>query len=276
MMDSASALRHAGAEPGGDMATRPALRGEGISIGRVFDRGFGALSADWRLTIGLPVLIGGVPGMAMAIVLGDGIGAIDYRILGAGALVVWIVNFLLYLLCHGLVVAAVAARLDGGRLTAGAAVSAAARAVPALVGASIVIFLACLIGMGLFFVPGVMLWVIWAVATPAAVVERDGVFAALGRSRALTKGARWPVFGLLLVLLIAYSAVTGTVGFGAGLTDSGPGVTGTPVGIMRVALGSLVGAAVNAAWSAIQTALYIELRDWKDGPSADRLADVFA
>src|SRR3546814_8344703 len=53
-----------------------------------------------------------------------------------------------------------------------------------------------------------MLFCMWAVVAPALVEERTGVFGAFGRSRELTKGARWKVFGLELILLVAMWIVT--------------------------------------------------------------------
>jgi hypothetical protein len=45
-----------------------------------------------------------------------------------------------------------------------------------------------------------MLGTIWFVATPACVLERLGVFQSLGRSRTLTQGHRWRIFGIFLLL----------------------------------------------------------------------------
>src|SRR3546814_19979116 len=53
-----------------------------------------------------------------------------------------------------------------------------------------------------------MLFCMWAVVAPALVEERTGVFGAFGRRRELTKGARWKVFGLELILLVAMWIVT--------------------------------------------------------------------
>jgi hypothetical protein len=33
---------------------------------------------------------------------------------------------------------------------------------------------------------------------------------------------------------------------------------------------------ITAIATSVQTSLYVELRDWKDGPQTDRLKDVFA
>jgi hypothetical protein len=47
------------------------------------------------------------------------------------------------------------------------------------------------------------LWIlgtVWFVATPACVIERLRVFQSLGRSRTLTKGHCWRIFGIFLLL----------------------------------------------------------------------------
>jgi hypothetical protein len=51
-----------------------------------------------------------------------------------------------------------------------------------------------------FIAPLWMLGTIWFVATPACALERQGVFQSLGRSRTLTKGHRWRIFGVFLLL----------------------------------------------------------------------------
>jgi hypothetical protein len=54
-----------------------------------------------------------------------------------------------------------------------------------------------------WFIPLVILFLMCFVATPACVVERRGAFRSLGRSRALTKGHRWKIFGLIYAILVA-------------------------------------------------------------------------
>jgi uncharacterized membrane protein len=48
-----------------------------------------------------------------------------------------------------------------------------------------------------------MVMVTWSMAGPVCVVERAGVFRSLGRSRELTRGHRWKILGLLLLVLVA-------------------------------------------------------------------------
>jgi Membrane domain of glycerophosphoryl diester phosphodiesterase len=76
-----------------------------------------------------------------------------------------------------------------------------------------------LLGIGLYVL------VSWSVAVPAAVIEDLGAWAAMQRSATLTKGDRWPIFGTIVLLLIAgiiLSALFGAVAdsFGKLLADA--------------------------------------------------------
>jgi hypothetical protein len=51
-----------------------------------------------------------------------------------------------------------------------------------------------------FIAPVWTLGTIWFVTTPACVLERLGIFQSLGRSRTLTQGYRWRLFGIFLLL----------------------------------------------------------------------------
>jgi len=53
-----------------------------------------------------------------------------------------------------------------------------------------------------FIIPGILLGVRWIVAAPVVIFENTTAFDALGRSRDLTKGRRWPIFGLILVYFL--------------------------------------------------------------------------
>lgn len=78
-----------------------------------------------------------------------------------------------------------------------------------------------LVGLGflLLIVPGLLLLTMWAVVAPVVVLERTGVVATFGRSRALVRGNSWPVFWtliqlFLLVLVAGVVAVLATAGLG--------------------------------------------------------------
>ena len=54
----------------------------------------------------------------------------------------------------------------------------------------------------LLIIPGLILFTAWYVAIPACVVERLGPWTSLQRSAALTKGNRWKVARLIIVLAV--------------------------------------------------------------------------
>jgi uncharacterized membrane protein len=60
--------------------------------------------------------------------------------------------------------------------------------------------LAIELGLLLLFVPGLVVACMFLVTTPACVSDQLGPIASLSRSRQLTKGYRWQVLGLLLII----------------------------------------------------------------------------
>lgn len=62
--------------------------------------------------------------------------------------------------------------------------------------------IAIAIGLVLLIVPGLILMTIWAVTSPAIVVEREGAMSAFGRSSQLTAGERMNVFLTILVVFV--------------------------------------------------------------------------
>ena len=130
-------------------------------------------------------------------------------------------------------------------------------------------------GLILLLVPGIILGVMWSVAAPAMVTERLGVMASLGRSRALTKGSRWRIFGLLTVgLIILLVPLLVTPLLTGALTD--PAVAANAgFGISTIIQG-LLGAVASMILITVLAAIYIELRTIKEGASTESLASIFA
>jgi hypothetical protein len=144
--------------------------------------------------------------------------------------------------------------------------------VPAFV-AALVASLGIGFGMVLLLVPGMILGVMWCVSVPAAVVEGVGPIKALGRSRALTKGSRWPLFGLILVAFIAAYVLSMAIygfNFAAAASVATDGMA-VPQMIGAVIIGTLTSVLFGAGLAAI----YTELRMVKEGVSNDQLAAAF-
>jgi hypothetical protein len=139
------------------------------------------------------------------------------------------------------------------------------------------------LGVLLLFIPLPIFYLMWLVATPACVVERLGPFRSLGRSRALTKGHRWKLLGLLLAVLIPALIVAGVTG--AVMASLGIGVNlliGMFFDLTR-SQSTISAQIVRLVWTAVWTAFYAilvavayhDLRVAKEGADTRTIAAVF-
>jgi hypothetical protein len=130
------------------------------------------------------------------------------------------------------------------------------------------------------FIPLVMIYLMWSVAIPACVVERLGPFRSLGRSRQLTQGHRWKIFGMLiliLVMLLISGVVVGfMIGFVAGVGNAfSAGAGSLSLGLIGRVIGLVVNAIVTAFFTILVAVTYHDLRVAKEGNATDQIAAVF-
>jgi hypothetical protein len=254
-----------------------------VSIGRVFQRAVSAITLNPVVILSLALVVGALPGLIMSYLFYQlGLyspatirgGLISPSGFGAGIFLSSLITFVISALVQGALTRATVSANEGSRATFGESLSAAVRVLLPLIGLSILWAIGVGIGFVLLIVPGIILLMMWAVAVPALVVERQGIFQSFSRSAELTKGARWKIFGLCLLLLVIYwllSAVIGLVGLGMYSPANAAGFTVTNI------IGSMVvGTIFNMLWGTIQPSLYVELRQWKEGGSVENLAEVFA
>src|SRR5260370_15008238 len=147
-----------------------------------------------------------------------------------------------------------------------------------IIGIAISMGLAVMLASMLLIFPGLMLYVMWFVATPVCVVEQMGPFRSLGRSRQLTKGHRWKIFGLILLILLPALIVGAIVGVVTVATLGPAGFLALPA-----ALASPLAPGVNLSWGAAWGAFYAvmvvvtyhDLRVAKEGVDTEQIAAVF-
>lgn len=238
-----------------------------FDIGRVAARTFGVIGRHPLLFGGVALLFSGLPTLALALAgslaprLGGNAGWIA-PVLGSS-----LAYFVLASLMQTALVVATLQDLGGRRVDFGVCIRRALGMFVPLIGLSIVVGFGILAGAVLLIVPGVIVYLMWFVAVPALVEERRGILAALGRSRALTAGARWPIFGLVVAYMVLWLAIAGVSGL-----------------LGRLAPGETVVAFVNAAMTMISSLIastgvavaYVELRTVKEGADVDGLAAIFA
>ena len=127
--------------------------------------------------------------------------------------------------------------------------------------------------MPFLFIPAGYVWVILWVTIPVAVIERRGA-GSLKRSRELTKGYRWRIIGLLIMLL--------GLGIGVGLllelfNESVFANAGINPTVYAGRMGSewIISGFFSALSAVIVAVSYHDLRVAKEGVDTDQIASVF-
>jgi hypothetical protein len=117
-----------------------------------------------------------------------------------------------------------------------------------------------------FIIPAFILFTMWFVATPACVVEQLGPSNSMRRSSQLTKGHRWKIFGLMLLLIIASGVASQTI------TVALTAIGGEPLAL----IGDVLWNGVWGAFYAISVVVtYHDLRVAKEGIDIEQIAAVF-
>jgi hypothetical protein len=150
----------------------------------------------------------------------------------------------------------------------------AARRFGPLVWLTFLSFLFALLGFVACVIPGIYLWIGFAVAVPVLLTENLRGTKALGRSRALVSGSWWRVLGVImlgaiLTSIVAY-ALIGIV-FAATSIDSGSNTI--VVAVEKIVSGTISSAITTPFVAAFTAVLYFDLRVRKEGFDLQLLAE---
>jgi hypothetical protein len=134
-----------------------------------------------------------------------------------------------------------------------------------VLGVAILVALLCGLSAILLIFPAFIVMTMLFVAMPACIVEQLGPVNSMKRSSELTKGHRWKIFGLwLLVMIVA--------GIGSLIPKAFTAFGGASVGLIL----ELVWAALTGAFNAVMVVVtYHDLRVAKEGVDTDQIASVF-
>jgi hypothetical protein len=166
---------------------------------------------------------------------------------------------------------------DGQKAALGDCLTVGIRLLPQLLVVSILCTIAIMLGLLVLVIPGILVSITLAVATPALVVEKPGIFGSLTRSSNLTKGSRWGVFWLGAAFGVAYALISFGVGYLMGAVaqlSAEESLLDPPVWLNLLIIGVATTLSTLIA-SAGAAALYYELRTMKEGATSGELAEVF-
>jgi hypothetical protein len=243
-----------------DVATAASRADDGFRIGRVFSRTTAVLSRNF------PTFFAVATAAALPNVLVSQSGLEKMGTTGAALMVAAVIlAMMLGVFCKAIIFHGAFQDLRGAPVKLGPALRAAASRIMPLIGLTICATLGVFIGVVLLIVPGIILSVMWFVAAPVCVVERKGPLASLGRSAEITRGHRWAILGVSILLGLAAVLVTG-------ILEAVLGQLGDAV----AALGTLIW---DGAWGAFYAVflgiIYHDLRVAKEGIDTHQIAAVF-
>jgi hypothetical protein len=257
-----------------------------FEMGRVISGTFEVIGRNFVSLFLMALLLGGLPNLLVNLwskpyVAGVTTG-FELEMVGeaiAGALVILVSAFVL----QAAIVHATITDLNGRRVALGDSLKAGLRNCLPLIGLAILSALGLAVGFMLLFVPGLILMVVWAVAVPAKVVEKVGVFDAFTRSRDLTRGRRWPIFGLFVLYAIAAWILSALVlaAFAPFALAKGPPTADTldsfvsSLGVIQLVADPLIATVTTLVSTAGLATLYYELRRSREGVGPEALASVF-
>jgi hypothetical protein len=250
------------------MALAATVQRERFRIGRVLSDSFAVIRRNLVLCLGLSLVFSGLP-----------------RFLVQFAAWKWLAGFeqfapqrLIFAVVGGLIAMVLAAvvqvalvrvaieDLNGKRPAIGDCMGTAISVLLPAIGISLLATLGAALGLLLLVVPGVILFLRWSVAAPVLVQERRGVFGSMTRSAELTKGSRWPLLGIWVIVMV------GAIALELALERAYPAV-GT---IAALAIDGASTAVIYMVSTIIPAVSYVELRQVKEGASVDELAEIFS
>jgi hypothetical protein len=256
-----------------------------FEIGRVISGTFSVIGRNFGPFALLALILGGLPNLLVSLAQVSFIGhqqAFSAPAI-AGSFVGVVIMIVAGFVLQAAIVHATVADLNGRRVVVGESLKVGLRNWLPLLGLAILMGLGLMIGFVLLIVPGIILAVMWSVAVPAKVVEKIGVMAALQRSRDLTRGRRWAIFGLFVLYVIAVWIVEMVImaafmpfmlAKGLPTAETAAGFTSS-INIVSLVASPLIATITTLVTTAGGATLYSELRGTREGVGPEALASVF-
>ncbi len=142
--------------------------------------------------------------------------------------------------------------------------------------------IAVLVGTAFLVIPALLFIVVFQATVPAYIYEKPGILGAFARSRALTKGHRWGLFGLNLLTNISLSLISfiglGVVAIAGSAMFPGDKETGEVSGgasLMILSFTFVIFIFTSLFIPLLNAATYVVLRADKGEPVSGAIAKIF-
>jgi hypothetical protein len=250
----------------------------GLDIGRVIQETVAVLGRHFVTFLILALILVGIPravvGLVQVAALRDVVATMTF----GGPALYWgflggLVSVVTGAILQASIISGAASDLTGRPVSVGESLRTGLRAFLPLIGLSILLGVALVIGFILLIIPGVLLALAWCVAVPAYVVEQPGVLASFERSAELTRGNRLRIFALGCVFFVIAFIVGLVLGALGGILSFA--TAGLFVYVNAAIVSPIVSAIVAVFGTTLSAVLYVELRRVREGAGASALAALF-
>jgi hypothetical protein len=262
-------------------ATVPAGK---LDIGRVIQETFGVIGRNFVTFAVLSLVLAGIPtaviGVVQAAAFQGGTTQSFSTDQFASSAMAGLAAMMFSAILQGALIHATVQDLNGERPTIAASLATGLRAFLPLIGVSLLFAIAVVCGFVLLVVPGLIAITVWCVAVPALVAERTGVFGAFSRSRDLTRGSRWRILALALIVWVA-TALLGQIMLrvmGVDIMSANTDVAAIwerALNPVSIAVNLVINTLTSLLIAAGTAVLYVELRKIRDGHGGQWLSEIF-
>lgn len=242
--------------------------GVGAVTGATFALFFGRFA--FYVSLALLTFIPAIAALLLAPGYGEALYGSDAEA-GAATLIAAAISMFCGSLLAALATYAVVMEVKGERVGFGQTIAAAAPRIGAVIVASFIVVIVVAFFLLLLIIPGLIAATILWVVIPIVVVERSGPFTSINRSASLTKGKRWSIFGIILILTI--------IGIAAEVLLQlliGPVFHGVGMSTIFLWVAFVVDILFQTLFAVAAAYSYFHLKVLKEGAQVDELAKVFA
>jgi hypothetical protein len=239
-----------------------------LTLGELLDRTFYL----YRNNFGLFVGISAVPQLfVLALRLGGAaISAQQWVAFTLSLLLIGFANYVAIQISHAATVIAVSNLHLDHPVSIRSAYASAKGSIVRVFGIALAVGVAAGIGLILFIIPGVYLFLMWGLAIPVTILEDAGLSLSTARSRELTRGSRGRILVIYVLLgLLAFIVslmIQWPMGFIAQLiAHRAPGTSLPVLQVMQAAGGFVSNSLVGPLVTIALTLVYYDLRVRKEG-----------
>jgi hypothetical protein len=257
-----------------------------LGVGELLDGTFSTIRRNPRATVGLAALLVtlqqvislavqlGTNGLPTQVGVGDETASIEALIGGFGGITSALVSAVIAAVITGMLVVVVSEDVLGRRVSAADVWRRIRPRLWPLLLAAAVAGILPYVGLLFLVIPGLILWALWALTTPALVLEGLGPVTALRRSAQLAGPALMRVWGVRTLSVLMGLLIQALIALPFGLIavlivvagDGDPGTTATVAILALDVLGAIVAGMITAPFLAgVLALLYIDRRMRAEG-----------